>query len=331
MFALHLLAPLALTLSTTSTPAPPAFTQLVVFGDSLSDNGNFFAATGAPPAPYWSGRFSNGPVWVEQMANHLGLAPGAVGDHAVGFATTSDVLQSQVAPYLAAVGSADPGALYVYWAGGNDLFGLIDTPGGDPTAVIGAAMQATSDALLALLGSGARDILVVNLPDLSATPLIVEFADRTLSNSVLQLTLAYNGALAQTLGALEVATGADFLELDAFGLTSALVADPHAGGFRVVDQRALAATGVVSPHEELFLFWDHVHPTRRGHSFVMGAALGELGILWGDVNGDGVLGSRDQAVLARSFGPCGPGTPADLDGNAVVDQEDLLLLRILLQ
>ncbi len=38
----------------------PAFEHLVVFGDSLSDTGN-------------AGRFSNGPVWVEHLADRLGL------------------------------------------------------------------------------------------------------------------------------------------------------------------------------------------------------------------------------------------------------------------
>ena len=38
----------------------PAFEHLVVFGDSLSDTGN-------------AGRFSNGPVWVEYLADRLGL------------------------------------------------------------------------------------------------------------------------------------------------------------------------------------------------------------------------------------------------------------------
>src|SRR3954468_5021943 len=37
-----------------------AFEHLVVFGDSLSDTGN-------------AGRFSNGPVWVEYLADRLGL------------------------------------------------------------------------------------------------------------------------------------------------------------------------------------------------------------------------------------------------------------------
>ncbi len=43
-------------------------TYLVVYGDSLSDNGNLYGATGQPPPPYWNGRVSNGPVAAEIMA-----------------------------------------------------------------------------------------------------------------------------------------------------------------------------------------------------------------------------------------------------------------------
>ena len=50
---------------------------LYAFGDSLSDVGNIFAATGGvgPGAPYANGQFSNGPVWVQDLAGDLGLAP----------------------------------------------------------------------------------------------------------------------------------------------------------------------------------------------------------------------------------------------------------------
>ena len=56
------------------------FREVVVFGDSLSDSGNVFAATEAVLAeaipvspPYDEGRFSNGPVWVDILAEKLGL------------------------------------------------------------------------------------------------------------------------------------------------------------------------------------------------------------------------------------------------------------------
>ncbi|KAK9811727.1 hypothetical protein WJX72_009140 [[Myrmecia] bisecta] len=48
--------------------------KLVVFGDSLSDNGSSFAACGSPPSPpYYMGRYSNGPIWVDQLASTYNL------------------------------------------------------------------------------------------------------------------------------------------------------------------------------------------------------------------------------------------------------------------
>ena len=58
-------------------------TDLYVFGDSLSDTGNLFALTFGiepPSPPYFDGRFSDGPVWVETLAplNRLTAAPPSV-------------------------------------------------------------------------------------------------------------------------------------------------------------------------------------------------------------------------------------------------------------
>jgi phospholipase/lecithinase/hemolysin len=44
---------------------------LVVFGDSLSDNGNLFDLIGFPQPPAWEGRASNGPTYAEQLAKML--------------------------------------------------------------------------------------------------------------------------------------------------------------------------------------------------------------------------------------------------------------------
>ncbi|KAJ2793006.1 hypothetical protein H4R20_006679 [Coemansia guatemalensis] len=43
---------------------------MYVFADSLSDMGALKEMTGGklPPSPYWNGRFSSGPVWVEYLA-----------------------------------------------------------------------------------------------------------------------------------------------------------------------------------------------------------------------------------------------------------------------
>lgn len=60
-----------------------------VFGDSISDTGNVFLATDeAIPVspPYFEGRFSNGPVWVERFAEALGLEARPILDGGTNFA-----------------------------------------------------------------------------------------------------------------------------------------------------------------------------------------------------------------------------------------------------
>src|ERR1035441_9762115 len=80
-------------LALTSIASAGAYTAVIAYGDSLSDNGNLFAATGQPPAPYWNGRFSNGPVTVEYLANSL---HSPLLDFAWGGATTGEVQQGRV-------------------------------------------------------------------------------------------------------------------------------------------------------------------------------------------------------------------------------------------
>ena len=73
----------AMTTHAAGAASAQSYNRLVVFGDSLSDNGNLLAATQgmAPPLPpsaspnrtYDTGRFSNGPVAVEHLAAQLGV------------------------------------------------------------------------------------------------------------------------------------------------------------------------------------------------------------------------------------------------------------------
>ena len=127
----------ALTLSTQgSTP----INHLYVFGDSLSDTGTVFRATGGmyPPQPtYYQGRYSNGRVWVEYLGDRLSLSSTQVNNFACGGATTSSDRNSLVPGLLTQVKSftqthakADSKALYVLWVGANDyLQGVSSTSG----------------------------------------------------------------------------------------------------------------------------------------------------------------------------------------------------------
>ena len=49
------------------------FTRTIIFGGEISDTGNCYQIFSFPPEPYFGGRFSNGPLAVEHLADDLNL------------------------------------------------------------------------------------------------------------------------------------------------------------------------------------------------------------------------------------------------------------------
>jgi phospholipase/lecithinase/hemolysin len=268
----------------------PQFDHLYAFGESMSDNGNFFNITGQPVAPYAGGRFSNGPVWVEYLANDLGLGADQLTDLAVSGAGSgsnnvyitdpasplySSGLLSQVNNFTAEHPSADPNALYTVWAGINDY---ARNPA-DPNQVVANISTAVSD----LAAAGARNILVVNLPDLGTLPGIRNLGARTPQLSA--LSAKHDAALSTALRTLsQQLTGVNIMPLDVHSLFQQMLADPRTYGFTDVTDSALGNT--VYTHEppsttsdvwmtnpSAMLFWDSIHPTTAGHQFIADDAL----------------------------------------------------------
>src|SRR3954466_11651359 len=124
---------LCLGVAATSSPADAAPTSVYAFGDSLTDTGNINASTFGilPLSPYASGRFSNGPIWIDRVTSAFGTqaTPSLTGGNnfAYGGATTGGIappgVTFQTLDYLArqGVNGADPNALYIVYAGGNDV------------------------------------------------------------------------------------------------------------------------------------------------------------------------------------------------------------------
>jgi phospholipase/lecithinase/hemolysin len=168
--------------------------KIVAFGDSLSDNGN---ADG-----YGFGIWSNGSVWLEYLADEMGVA---LEDRALGGAKTSGHnsgapiygLDWQIAGFIneTPVGTDLSDTLFVIWCGGNDFLSL--TADDDVSLVIGAAINNISGAVQALLMVGAENILVVNLPDLGAAPLNNGNPETAAAASMLSAT--FNDYLKQTM------------------------------------------------------------------------------------------------------------------------------------
>ncbi len=257
------------------------FSQLVVYGDSLSDLGRAAAATGgaAPPysATFGEGRFSNGPIWVEYLADSLGipadgnLATNRTTNFAVGGATTGtfNTIQPLIPFPIPALNGiqkqvndnavTDPDALYVIWGGANDYLGGGIT---DPTVPVGNLFAEINT----LIGRGARNIVVPNLPNLGALPSTRNLGATTIGLN--NLTAAHNAGLAATIGNLNLANPTVNLNLlDVNGLFNRVVANPTSFGFTDVTTQCITATTVCA-NPNANLFWDEIHPTTEGHRLI---------------------------------------------------------------
>ncbi|MGI9241945.1 MAG: SGNH/GDSL hydrolase family protein [Verrucomicrobiales bacterium] len=259
------------------------FTKIYAFGDSLCDTGNFFALTGSPGAPYFEGRFSNGLVWIEYLAEEMGMRPDDVVNYAVGGASTGrenerDIpgltnfpgLQDEIDYFEEDLGgkSADQRALYIVWAGANDfLIADAKTPE-EIEATIKTAIGNTVVAALRLYEAGARRILVPGLPDLGLTP-YGQLGGQSAQLSY--VTYLYNEALEAALDQLEAA-GIRTSRLDSAQLIQDMVAEPAAFGLSNATDPFLAVGGDPSG----FLFWDAIHPSTTGHWSIAQEAMNVL-------------------------------------------------------
>jgi phospholipase/lecithinase/hemolysin len=291
-----------LAISAAAARAAP-FTGIYAFGDSLSDTGNVFIASGGavPAAPYYAGRFSLGPNWVDDLAAAYGLGPvvpvlaggtnyafgGAVTGPAVPGATTAvpDIAQ-QVGLFARNTGGhAPPGGLYTVWIGANDAFTALDDIAAG-TLTVAQAQVALAKAALTEAGAvadlaslGAETFLVPLVPDLGKTP--DANGDPAAAALATLLSVTYDNALAAALAKLSAGDeGLTIHILDIFSLLDAAVADPAAFGFTDVTDRCylgpLTGGGTVCATPATYLFWDGEHPTAAGHAAVARAALAEL-------------------------------------------------------
>jgi len=278
------------------------FSRIFVFGDSLSDTGNLFQLSGGfPPPPYFEGRASNGRLWVEQLADVLGMSIAPGDNYAVFGATTGHFnlnnglnglvypgLLDEIASFTASRSAAEAeGALFVVWAGANDFFLALAT-GQSPQALIGNGVGNTVQAIQRLWKAGARHILVVNVPDLGRTPYAL---GRNVGAPVTQLSAAYNQVLNSALDGLASA-GIPTIRMDAFALLREMVTQPAQFGFTNVTDPLI----VVGGNADEFLFWDNVHPTTKGHAVVAEAAADSLISYFSPRHGRGRPASRINSL-----------------------------------
>ncbi|MDH0301439.1 MULTISPECIES: esterase EstP [unclassified Pseudomonas] len=229
------LAALALACSQ-AMAAPSPYSSLVVFGDSLSDAGQFPDLTGGTAGMRFTNRDDNGnfaPVSPMILGARLGFSETSLGpstslthllqglpdgnNWAVGGYTTQQVLdsittrsQTVIPPgqpgagtvlrerpgYLANGLAADPNALYYLTGGGNDFLQRLVTSRASAAAA-GARLAASAQALQQ---AGARYIMVWLLPDLGQTP---NFSGTLQQGQLSLLSGVFNQSLVSQLAGID--------------------------------------------------------------------------------------------------------------------------------
>ena len=258
-----------------SAQQPEPINQLYVFGDSLSDMGAVFRATGGmyPPNPaYFQGRYSNGKVWVEYLALRLQLSSQEINNFSYGGATTGSNSNSLVPGLLTQVQSftqthqqTNRNGLYVLWAGANDYLQ------GVSNATV--PLENITGGIASLAGVGAKKILVANLPDLGQLPAT---RSRANSASLSALTQAHNQGLRRALKQLsQKYSDLEIVTLDANRLYRDAIANPATFGFTNVISACLSGSRACGNPDQ-FLFWDGIHPTTATHRILGEAAFSAI-------------------------------------------------------
>lgn len=284
-----------------------SFTQMYIFGDSLSDTGNAFNASqqatgvGSPPPPYFNGRFSNGPIWIDYLAQDLNLNPTLYTNLSPVIAPTQGInfafagattgLDNTINPNLPGLRqqiglfanlipsnqSANPNALYVLWAGANDYLPTQSTTF-TPFTTPNTTISNLSFALSTLAALGAQNFLVVNLPDLGNLP---RTRNTPISSRLNTLTSLHNNSLTATLNTFSQTPNSNLnmRQVDVNALFSEAIANPDRFGFTNVTNACISNLNCVAGGESAqnqFLFWDNIHPTTATHQQIANLAMAEL-------------------------------------------------------
>ena len=273
-----------------------SLSDIVVFGDSFVDDGNFFELSKtifpdspSPNEPYFEGRFSNGLVWSELLGEKIGVNYNSDNNFAFGGAGTGRFHQNgsafpslltQIDNYIGTrEANADPNALYILSAGPNDSL----TNSDDVATSIGNL----SEAIINLAQVGAKNFLVQDLPDLSLLPINFNLSE-TIKDSLSLLSKTYNQNLALSLQNIEQNFGLNIASLEIDTLFHEVIAKPEQFGFTTVSEAACfnLETLAVCDNPNEYAFWDLIHPSAESHKLIADFAAAQINSEWGDDDGD---------------------------------------------
>jgi phospholipase/lecithinase/hemolysin len=296
---IFLIAALALAPLPAAATTLPSFSDLLIFGDSLSDPGNAFNLVfGAPVSPaqgiFDNGQITDGDAWATQLgadfASGTNFAYAAARTQTAGTLDLefpggvtvpydADDLPEQIAAFVAAktTGALTLGAnpLAAVFIGGNDFRDAFAEP--DPAAAVQAAIPTVIGDIIAAVGTlqaqGIGQIVVMGLPDLGRIPETLD-SGIDASRAATGASVAFNAALRTALatpipGVLPDVSGLSYF--DTFGLFAEVLATPQAFGFdpALLGTPCLDALLAMAVSDCTgYLFYDSIHPTEAAHALI---------------------------------------------------------------
>ena len=276
--------------------------RVVVFGDSLLDAGNIIKTLGVPQEPYYKGRFSNGIVSSEYLANYIAkhqeICEIEHKSYAIGGALTrghnpSSVLKNhsfsvfnQVTRFENSDGRFKPDDLVIIDGGANNFMFMVYNE--IPYINLFPKFRVARDLkfiLRKVIKIGAQNIIIWNIPDITKAPAygeyltsrvgkifrsylqrIIRLQNNLLKNRVEDLRLLFPDI------SLKLFDFHSFLD-DSYeryfkygfdNVTDACI-DSYGGADSLGNiQYDIEILG--EPNK--YLYWDHCHPTTRGHELI---------------------------------------------------------------
>jgi thermolabile hemolysin len=261
---------------------------MYVFGDSLSALSG--GGTQHPPPPgasvdnYWNGRYSNGRVWVEYLADRLGISFNTNTDFARFGNGSPSVYRTLI--YGNFYPPPDLGtSLCVYWPACSDCFALAIYGGtNDWSSTFPEFVSTLTNTIGLLYSEGMRTVLIPNSVDVSLVP----FFTHTLASlgagaiapngvpsqaAIHAGVIQYNAVLATAIGqmraqypSLEI-YAPDFYTQFSYGLSHPDLYGLTKVNIDALEDPALTDKSFDGPGAD-YVFWDYLHPTTKVHSFM---------------------------------------------------------------
>lgn len=249
-------------------PKTWSFTAIVAFGDSYTDTGR---APSSPPN-YWNGRFSNGPLWIEYLAQQLGFSYNASDNYAVS-GTESNELGIEINNFPGTSDSAN--VLFAIWSGNNDFgnhlnIGYNDSGWDNQMNSVVYSLTTASDLLYQ---KGARQIVLFNQIDLTRVPYILNSYSATFRSYIAGKIQIFNSRLSQAIpGLLSSHPGLTVYLYNIHSDFDYLLNSYGTLGFTqetmgAINNPNLSDNSFSGPGAN-YVFWDSEHPTTKAHALI---------------------------------------------------------------